>query len=172
MEAAKGPGGAPSSQRPGARGEGEGASQPPPPLAGGGGPPREGGPADPQPPPRVRSHCCFRKRGAECVSESGMEWMSGSTKRQCDRALPPPPPSEGSVRERLAGGSSRPGGSLGLSSLWSASGRPPPARARGSAHGGGSRQCGGQADRRRSSSRPAAPCPSRGPCPAAATPKV
>jgi hypothetical protein len=27
------------------------------------------------------------KRGAEGISESGMEWMNGSTKRQCDRTL-------------------------------------------------------------------------------------
>ena len=36
---------------------------------------------------RVRSHCRFRKRGAEHVSEYGMKWMSGSAERQCDRAL-------------------------------------------------------------------------------------
>jgi hypothetical protein len=37
--------------------------------------------------PRVRSHCRFRSRGTEYVSESGMKWISGGTKRQCDRAL-------------------------------------------------------------------------------------
>jgi hypothetical protein len=36
---------------------------------------------------RVRSHCRFIKIGAEYVSEYGLKWMSGSTKRQCDRAL-------------------------------------------------------------------------------------
>jgi hypothetical protein len=40
--------------------------------------------------PRVRLHCRFRNRGPEYVSESGIKWMSGSTKRQCDRALRPP----------------------------------------------------------------------------------
>ena len=42
---------------------------------------------------RGRSHCRFRNRGIEYVSESGMKRMNGSTKRQCDRALalnPPP----------------------------------------------------------------------------------
>jgi hypothetical protein len=37
--------------------------------------------------PRVRLHCRFRNRGTEYVSKSGMKWMGGSTKRQCDRAL-------------------------------------------------------------------------------------
>ena len=37
--------------------------------------------------PRVRSHCRFRKRSTEYISGSGMKRMSGSTKRQCDRAL-------------------------------------------------------------------------------------
>ena len=41
-------------------------------------------------PPRVRSHCRFRHRGTEYVSESGIKWMSGSTKRQRDRAQCPP----------------------------------------------------------------------------------
>ena len=36
---------------------------------------------------RARLHCCFRKRGAEHVSEYGMKWMSGGAERQCDRAL-------------------------------------------------------------------------------------
>jgi hypothetical protein len=40
--------------------------------------------------PRVRSHCRFRNRSTEYVRESGVEWMSGSTKRQCDRALRSP----------------------------------------------------------------------------------
>jgi hypothetical protein len=40
--------------------------------------------------PRVRSHCCFRNRGTEYISESGIKWMSGSTTRQCDRALSEP----------------------------------------------------------------------------------
>jgi hypothetical protein len=26
--------------------------------------------------PRVRSHCCFRKKGTEYVSDSGINWMS------------------------------------------------------------------------------------------------
>jgi hypothetical protein len=37
--------------------------------------------------PRVRSHCRFRNRGTEYVGDSGITWMSASTKRQCDRAL-------------------------------------------------------------------------------------
>jgi hypothetical protein len=37
--------------------------------------------------PRVRSHCRFRNRGTDYLGESGMKWMSGCTKRQCDRAL-------------------------------------------------------------------------------------
>jgi hypothetical protein len=40
---------------------------------------------------RVRSHCRFRNRGIEYVSESGVKWMSGSTKRQCDQTLPEVP---------------------------------------------------------------------------------
>jgi hypothetical protein len=39
-------------------------------------------------PGRARSHCRFRNRGTEYVSESSMKWMSGGTKRQCDRTLP------------------------------------------------------------------------------------
>jgi hypothetical protein len=38
----------------------------------------------------VRSRCRFRNRGTEYVSESGMKWMGGGTKRQCDRALASP----------------------------------------------------------------------------------
>jgi hypothetical protein len=34
--------------------------------------------------------CRFRNRGTEYVSGSGVEWISGSTKRQCDRALDRP----------------------------------------------------------------------------------
>jgi hypothetical protein len=37
--------------------------------------------------PRVRSHCRFRHGCTEYVSESGVKWMGGGTKRQCDRAL-------------------------------------------------------------------------------------
>ena len=37
--------------------------------------------------PRVRPHCRFRNRGTEYVSKSGINWMSGGAKRQCDRAL-------------------------------------------------------------------------------------
>jgi hypothetical protein len=49
--------------------------------------------ACPAPPaaPTVRSHCCFRYRGTKYVRKSGMKWMSGSTKWQCDRALAAPP---------------------------------------------------------------------------------
>jgi hypothetical protein len=43
--------------------------------------------------PRVRSHCRFTQRGAGYGGKSGMKWMSGSTKRQCDRALSRPSPS-------------------------------------------------------------------------------
>ena len=42
--------------------------------------------------PGVRLHCRFINRGNEYVSGSGMEWMSESTKRQCDQALCTPPP--------------------------------------------------------------------------------
>ena len=31
--------------------------------------------------------CRFRNTGTKYVSESGIKWMGGSTKRQCDRAL-------------------------------------------------------------------------------------
>ena len=37
--------------------------------------------------PRVRSHYRFRNRSTEYSSVSGIKWMSGSTKRHCDRAL-------------------------------------------------------------------------------------
>ena len=37
--------------------------------------------------PRVPLHCRFRNRGTEYVSDSGMKWMRGRTKRECDRAL-------------------------------------------------------------------------------------
>ena len=40
--------------------------------------------------PRVRSHCRFRNRGTEYVSEYGIKWTRGSLKRQCDRALTHP----------------------------------------------------------------------------------
>jgi hypothetical protein len=40
--------------------------------------------------PRVRSHCRFSNRGTEYVSESGMKWVSGSAKQECDRALSRP----------------------------------------------------------------------------------
>ena len=33
--------------------------------------------------------CRVRSRGTDPLSESGVTWMSGSTKRQCDRALAP-----------------------------------------------------------------------------------
>ena len=36
---------------------------------------------------RVRSHCRFIHRGTESIRKSGMMWMSGGAKRQCDRAL-------------------------------------------------------------------------------------
>jgi hypothetical protein len=38
---------------------------------------------------RVRSHCRFRYRGNQYVSESCMKSVSGGAKRQCDRALAP-----------------------------------------------------------------------------------
>jgi hypothetical protein len=41
-----------------------------------------------RPASRVRSHCRFRERGIDYTSEYGIKWMSGGTKRQCDRALP------------------------------------------------------------------------------------
>ena len=38
--------------------------------------------------PRVRSHHCrFRNRGTDSLSEFGIKWMGGSTKRQCGRTL-------------------------------------------------------------------------------------
>jgi hypothetical protein len=37
--------------------------------------------------PRIRPHCRFRNRGTEFVRDSGVKGMSGSAKRQCDRAL-------------------------------------------------------------------------------------
>jgi hypothetical protein len=37
--------------------------------------------------PGVRSHCRFRKRGSEHVSDSGMKWVGGGAKRRCGRAL-------------------------------------------------------------------------------------
>jgi hypothetical protein len=36
---------------------------------------------------RVRWHCRSRNRGIECVRGSGMKWMGGGAKRQCNRAL-------------------------------------------------------------------------------------
>jgi hypothetical protein len=35
---------------------------------------------------RVRSHCCFRKRGTDSLRKSAIMWMNDSAKRQCDRA--------------------------------------------------------------------------------------
>ena len=43
----------------------------------------------PQRAPRVRSRCCFRRRGTESLSKSGMTWMNGGTKRRRDRARAP-----------------------------------------------------------------------------------
>jgi hypothetical protein len=40
---------------------------------------------------RVRSHCRFRNRGTESLSESGIKWVRGMAKRQRDRALCAPP---------------------------------------------------------------------------------
>jgi hypothetical protein len=40
--------------------------------------------------PRVPSRDPFRNRGTESRGESGMKRMSGSTRRQCDRALGAP----------------------------------------------------------------------------------
>jgi hypothetical protein len=34
---------------------------------------------------RARSNC--RNRGTDYISESGMKWISGGARRQCDRAL-------------------------------------------------------------------------------------
>jgi hypothetical protein len=42
------------------------------------------------PSPRVRSRRRFRNRGTDSLRESSVKWMSGSTKRQCDRASPSP----------------------------------------------------------------------------------
>ena len=57
--------------------------------------------------PRVRSHCRLRTRGTECIRESGMKWANGSTKRQCERALPPPPPPGGVLPSTYAPGRRR-----------------------------------------------------------------
>jgi hypothetical protein len=66
--------------------------------------------------PRVRSHRWFRNRGTNCVSESAIEWMSGSTKRQCDRAQCRP--RRGSARHppRTPAGPTRAGASASLTS--------------------------------------------------------
>jgi hypothetical protein len=40
--------------------------------------------------PRVRSDCRFGSRGTDYFSEYDMKWISGGTKRQCDRALGAP----------------------------------------------------------------------------------
>jgi hypothetical protein len=54
--------------------------------------------------PRVRSHCRFRNRAADYLSEYGMKCLSGGTKRQCNRTLCRPPgrgyPSPGPPRRR------------------------------------------------------------------------
>jgi hypothetical protein len=39
----------------------------------------------------------FRNRGIEYFSESGINWMSGSAKRECDRALAVPFESKGGL---------------------------------------------------------------------------
>ena len=52
--------------------------------------------------PRVRSHRRFRSRGADYVREYGMNWMSVSTKRQCNRALVSPSISSTTLGLRLA----------------------------------------------------------------------
>jgi hypothetical protein len=49
---------------------------------------------------RVRSHCRFRNRGTEYVSESGMERMSGGARPSPQRAAGGP---DGGLEERLAG---------------------------------------------------------------------
>jgi hypothetical protein len=66
--------------------------------------------------PGVRSHCRFRNRGTEYVSEYGIKWISGGAKRQCDRALgrpgrrgarppaPRPPPPDRAARRAIRGG--------------------------------------------------------------------
>jgi hypothetical protein len=41
-------------------------------------------------PPGVWSYRRFRNRGTEYISESGIKWIMGSTKRQCTRAQVPP----------------------------------------------------------------------------------
>jgi hypothetical protein len=38
-----------------------------------------------------RPRCRLRDRGAECVSECGLKWMSGGAVRHCTRALPSGP---------------------------------------------------------------------------------
>jgi hypothetical protein len=47
------------------------------------------GPRPPRRPrrPGVRSHCRFRSRGTDYVSEAGVEWMNGGAKRPCLSAL-------------------------------------------------------------------------------------
>ena len=97
---------------------------------------------------RVRSHCRFRYRGTEYVSESGIKWMSGRTKPECGRALWPPraaplsPPTAGQRRPSQAGRrprDARPCACAGWWLLARAGGRSPrhrprqPARLRGKA---------------------------------------
>ena len=57
------------------------------------------------PPPRVWSHCRFRNRGTDSLSESGAKRTSGSTHRKFDRALPPPRAEAGEhLRQAVAEG--------------------------------------------------------------------
>jgi hypothetical protein len=53
---------------------------------------------------RAWPHRRLRRSGAESLSESGLKWMNGSARRECDRArsAPPPPPAAASRRPRLA----------------------------------------------------------------------
>ena len=72
---------------------------------------------------RVRSHFRFRHRGSEYVSKYGMKWMSGSKKRQCDRAL-------GRHRTGLTRRARRPRRGAAERWLYGGSGGPTPERPR------------------------------------------
>ena len=52
----------------------------------------------------VRSRCRFRNRGTDSLSEYGMKWMSGGTRRQCDRTLSAGPAAELAAAAQLEAG--------------------------------------------------------------------
>ena len=50
--------------------------------------------------PRVWSHCRFRDRCTEYVRKTSIKWMSGSTKRHCDRARGGPAEDAAHIRDK------------------------------------------------------------------------